>query len=164
MLAAAMARKPIVIAVEMPVTDQPVSCDIGRRKTGNENMAPIATQPKQAARRDDHPAIGMVHELLARRSTPWSFGQPARHPKDGSEPPVPTSGCILVGAFVESALRRLPVGRWNDVDHPRDAELVDQRAEAGRPEGLAERHDRLAAFRQLIEPALALGHCPRCAG
>jgi hypothetical protein len=47
MLAAAMARKPIVIAVDMPVTDQPVSCDIGRRKTGNENMAPIATQPKR---------------------------------------------------------------------------------------------------------------------
>src|SRR5690606_10200364 len=38
---------PIVMAVEMPVTDQPVSCDIGRRKTGKENMAPIATQPSR---------------------------------------------------------------------------------------------------------------------
>ena len=49
MLAAAMARKPIVIAVDMPVTDQPVSCDIGRRRTGSENMAPTATatQPKR---------------------------------------------------------------------------------------------------------------------
>ena len=45
MLAAAMARKPIVMAVEIPVTDQPVSWAIGRRKTGSENMAPIATQP-----------------------------------------------------------------------------------------------------------------------
>jgi len=47
MLAAAMARKPIVIAVEMPVTDQPVCRAIGRRKTGSENMAPIATQPSR---------------------------------------------------------------------------------------------------------------------
>jgi hypothetical protein len=39
--------KPIVIAIEMPVTDQPVSCDIGRRNTGKENMAPIATQPRR---------------------------------------------------------------------------------------------------------------------
>ena len=45
MLAKAMARKPIVIAVEMPVTDQPVSRDIVSRKTGSENMAPMATQP-----------------------------------------------------------------------------------------------------------------------
>jgi hypothetical protein len=31
----------------MPLTDQPVSCDIGLRKTGSENIAPIATQPKR---------------------------------------------------------------------------------------------------------------------
>src|SRR5690606_29992560 len=48
------------------------------------------------------------------------------------------------------------VWRWNDVDHPGDSELVDQRAEAGRPEGFAERHDGLAALRQLVEPALCL--------
>jgi hypothetical protein len=47
MLPAAMARKPMVIAVEMPVTDQPVSCAIGSRKTGNENIAPTATQPSR---------------------------------------------------------------------------------------------------------------------
>jgi len=29
----------------MPVRDQPVACDIGCRNTGNENNAPIATQP-----------------------------------------------------------------------------------------------------------------------
>ncbi len=47
MLAKAIARKPIVMALEMPVTDQPVSCAIGRRNTGSENMAPIATQPSR---------------------------------------------------------------------------------------------------------------------
>lgn len=47
MLATAMARKPIVMVVDMPVTDHPVSCDIGRRNTGSENMAPIATQPRR---------------------------------------------------------------------------------------------------------------------
>ena len=47
MLASAMARKPMVMALEMPVTDQPVSRAIGSRKTGSENMAPIATQPSR---------------------------------------------------------------------------------------------------------------------
>ena len=47
MLASAMAMKPIVIAVETPLTDHPVSREIGRRKTGSENMAPIATQPSR---------------------------------------------------------------------------------------------------------------------
>ncbi|WP_306715457.1 hypothetical protein [Burkholderia dolosa] len=37
--------KPSVIAAEMPVIDQPVSRAIGRRNTGSENIAPIATQP-----------------------------------------------------------------------------------------------------------------------
>ena len=45
MLVNAMARKPIVMALDTPVTDQPVSCVMGRRKTGNENMPPMATQP-----------------------------------------------------------------------------------------------------------------------
>ena len=47
MLAKAMARNPIVIALETPVTDQPVLCEIGRRKTGNENIAPIAMHPNK---------------------------------------------------------------------------------------------------------------------
>ena len=47
MLAKAMARKPMVIALDTPVTDQPVSAVIGRKRTGSENMEPIATQPKR---------------------------------------------------------------------------------------------------------------------
>src|SRR6478752_2336780 len=47
MLVKAIARKPIVIALEMPVTDQPVSLAIGWRNTGSENMPPIATQPSK---------------------------------------------------------------------------------------------------------------------
>jgi hypothetical protein len=44
MLANAMARKAIVMALDTPATDQPVSREIGRRKTGSENIEPIATQ------------------------------------------------------------------------------------------------------------------------
>src|SRR6476660_10256199 len=44
MLVKAMARKPMVIALEMPVTDQPVSFVIGCRNTGSENMPPMGTQ------------------------------------------------------------------------------------------------------------------------
>ena len=40
-------QEAIVIALETPVIDQPVSCAIGRRKTGSENMAPNATQPRR---------------------------------------------------------------------------------------------------------------------
>ncbi len=47
MLPAAMARKAMVRALEMPVTDQPVLRAMGRRKTGSENIAPIATQPRR---------------------------------------------------------------------------------------------------------------------
>src|SRR5487761_1941054 len=47
MLVNAMARKPIVMALDTPVTDQPVSRAIGCRNTGNENMPPIATQPSK---------------------------------------------------------------------------------------------------------------------
>jgi hypothetical protein len=47
MLPNAMARKPKVMALDMPVMDHPVSREMGRRKTGSENMAPIATQPKR---------------------------------------------------------------------------------------------------------------------
>ena len=45
MLLKAIARKPCVIALETPVTDQPVAFAIGCRNTGSENMPPIAAQP-----------------------------------------------------------------------------------------------------------------------
>ncbi len=45
MLANAMARKPMVMAAEMPVRDQPVSSAIGTRKIGSEKRQPMATQP-----------------------------------------------------------------------------------------------------------------------
>ena len=35
----------MVMAKEMPARDQPVSVDIGARKTASENIAPSATQP-----------------------------------------------------------------------------------------------------------------------
>ena len=47
MLPKAMARNPIVIAPETPVTDQPVSCAIGVSSTGSENIAPTAMQPSK---------------------------------------------------------------------------------------------------------------------
>ncbi len=36
--------KSSVMALEMPVRDQPVPVDIGSRNTGSENIAPTATQ------------------------------------------------------------------------------------------------------------------------
>src|SRR5471030_1383298 len=47
MLPNAMARKPKVMALDTPAMDHPVSREMGRRKTGSENMAPIATHPKR---------------------------------------------------------------------------------------------------------------------
>jgi len=47
MLVSAMARKPMVMALDTPVTDQPVSCAMGRSRTGSENMPPTATQPNR---------------------------------------------------------------------------------------------------------------------
>jgi hypothetical protein len=38
----------IVMAVEMPVRDQPVSTDIGWRNTASENIAPMLTQVMSA--------------------------------------------------------------------------------------------------------------------
>ena len=35
------------IALDTPVTDQPVSRTIGCKNTGNENMPPIATHPSK---------------------------------------------------------------------------------------------------------------------
>ena len=43
-----IARKSIVMALEMPVRDQPVASDMGCRKTASENMQPMATQPINA--------------------------------------------------------------------------------------------------------------------
>ena len=40
-----IARKSMVMAVEMPVRDQPVASDIGCRKTASENIEPMATHP-----------------------------------------------------------------------------------------------------------------------
>jgi hypothetical protein len=47
MLVSAMARKPMVMALDTPVTDQPVSRAIGCSSTGSENMPPMATQPSR---------------------------------------------------------------------------------------------------------------------
>ena len=43
-----IARKSKVIALEIPVRDQPVAADIGCRNTASENIAPMATQPISA--------------------------------------------------------------------------------------------------------------------
>ena len=47
MLANAIARKPIVMALDTPATDQPVSRVTDCSSTGSENIAPIATQPSR---------------------------------------------------------------------------------------------------------------------
>ena len=47
MLPNAMARKPTVMALDTPVTDQPVSRAMGCSRTGSENIDPIATQPRR---------------------------------------------------------------------------------------------------------------------
>ena len=60
MLVNAIARKPMVMALDTPVTDQPVSRAIGCRNTGSENMPPIGDTAEQAAGRDDHPAIARI--------------------------------------------------------------------------------------------------------
>ena len=44
---AAIVRKPMVIALDTPVRDQPVAAVSGTRNTGSENIAPIATQPRK---------------------------------------------------------------------------------------------------------------------
>ena len=47
MLVRAIARKPMVMALDTPVTDQPVSRAMGWSSTGSENMPPMATQPSR---------------------------------------------------------------------------------------------------------------------
>jgi hypothetical protein len=56
--------------------------------------------------------------------------------------------------------RRLTLGRRRD-DHPRDAELVGDRAEALGEEGSAERHLHLPALGERVEPAVAVGRVVR---
>src|SRR6476620_6886741 len=83
MLEKAIARNPIVMALDMPVTDQPVSRAIGCRNTGNENMPPAATQPSKP------PAATMTQRYL-------EFSIPDLHcssvwvedERDGLEPTV----------------------------------------------------------------------------
>ncbi|GEP60841.1 hypothetical protein RSO01_80070 [Reyranella soli] len=41
-------RKTIIMALETPALDQPVSSAIGRRKTAREKTEPIATHPDNA--------------------------------------------------------------------------------------------------------------------
>ena len=48
MLPPAIARKPMVMAVDMPVRDQPVASAMGTISTGSANMAPAATHPSNA--------------------------------------------------------------------------------------------------------------------
>ena len=43
-----MVTNTIVMALEMPVRDQPVASDIGARKTASENTAPMAMHPISA--------------------------------------------------------------------------------------------------------------------
>jgi hypothetical protein len=43
-----MVRNTMVIALEMPVRDQPVASDIGWRNTAREKVVPMATQPIRA--------------------------------------------------------------------------------------------------------------------
>jgi hypothetical protein len=47
MLPNGMARKPMVMALDTPVTDQLASRAIGRSRTGSENIDPIETQPRR---------------------------------------------------------------------------------------------------------------------
>ena len=43
----AMAKNPMVMALEMSVRDQPVASTIGVMKIGRANMAPMAMQPRK---------------------------------------------------------------------------------------------------------------------
>ena len=63
MLPTAIARKPMVMAVETPVIDQPVSRAMGLRNTGSENIAPTAMQPKKGRLpRQSPPAIAIIED------------------------------------------------------------------------------------------------------
>ena len=57
MLPNAMARKPMVMALDTPVTDQPVSRAMGCSRTGSENIDSDRDAAQKAARRNDHPSV-----------------------------------------------------------------------------------------------------------
>ena len=69
---AAIVRKPIVIALETPVRDQPVAAVSGTRNTGRQNIAPIATQPRKppaatiTQRYGDCVIVGLRRRLVGR--------------------------------------------------------------------------------------------------
>src|SRR5689334_18481800 len=67
MLVNAIARKPMVMALEMPVTDQPVSRAIGCKNTGSENIPPIATQPSR-------PPAATITQRYCKLVISWSPG------------------------------------------------------------------------------------------
>ena len=69
----------MVIALETPVTDQPVSREIGSRNTGSENMAPMATQPSRPPAATITQRSGSVHDRLpvdSRRRLPYKGTAP----------------------------------------------------------------------------------------
>ena len=66
----AITRKPIVMAVDMPVRDHSVAAAIGTRKTGSENIDPMCDAADQPAGRDDHPAIGRVRNRSLSHGVP----------------------------------------------------------------------------------------------
>src|SRR5690606_14579796 len=115
--------------------------------------------PQETTCSHDNPAIGYAHSttrhVLSGANKSWSTLKCT----DARGSVQPTTNPFLTGVS-GSALCRFPVGRRNGIDHPGNSELIDERTEAGRPEGLAEGHDRLATIRQLLEPALALGLVP----
>ena len=57
MLPNAMARKPMVMALDTPVTDQPVSRAIGCKQNGQREHRSDRDAAQKAARRDDHPSV-----------------------------------------------------------------------------------------------------------
>src|ERR1700722_11294182 len=123
MLLNAMARKPMVIALDTPVTDQPVSRAIGCKRTGNENIDPMAMQPKRP------PAATITQrsrDSVITHHTNWLVFQSRDPPKrafsvrqsslqlQSPRPEAPRCG-------LEGRSRRRK--SWNELDHPsrRDA-------------------------------------------
>ena len=61
MLPNAIARKPMVMALDIPVTDQPVSREIGCSKTGKREHRADRDAAQEAASGDDHPSVARVN-------------------------------------------------------------------------------------------------------
>ena len=125
MLANAIARKPIVMALDTPVTDQPVSRAIGCRNTGSENMRADRDAAEQAAGRDDHPAIArIVPFLISTVASLWVEDE-----RDGPEPTVRGRRSSLFLAGTRSARNS---GRTPTSPHRRPCE-ASSRSSSGRP-------------------------------